>query len=118
MTLEQLLETQVEAIKTHRGGARFEYQKGLPPHCQNHTRARRAYLSARLSDGAVFLLYCSFKIEKSNPARVGGRLLATARCDGDLPSTMLGAHRAQGLGLVSIGRGPAGLGYCREIKRS
>jgi len=28
MTLEQLLETQLEAIKTHRGGARFEYQKG------------------------------------------------------------------------------------------
>jgi hypothetical protein len=28
MALEQLLETQLEAIKTHRGGARFEYQKG------------------------------------------------------------------------------------------
>jgi hypothetical protein len=28
MTLEQLLETQLETIKTHRGGARFEYQKG------------------------------------------------------------------------------------------
>jgi len=56
------------------------------------------------------LLSCCFGIGKSNPARAGGMLIAMRGATAAAESTILGAHRALGLGLRSIGRGPDGLG--------
>ena len=71
-------------------------------------KRRIVKISRPAGSSAVFLLPCSFYIEKLNPARAGGNAAGDGAVRRALArSTTLGVRRAPGLGQEGLRRGPA-----------